>query len=457
MRYSYGWIQEEAARHARQLVDGGLQSGDRVAICLDNSIDAIVWMFAVLMAGGVFFIVGARTRAERVAELLADSGAAVVVDGDGWRTLKIRQTGRPIADLAALVYTSGSTGTPKGVMLTHDNLAAAAASICSYLELTDRDVILSVLPLAFTYGLGQVTTAFAVGATLVLERSLTYPRATLELMARERVTGLPIVPTIATVLLQQTMTGVDLSALRYITNAAAALTIPKLQRLRAVFPNVRIYSMYGQTECQRVSYLPPTLLGEHPDSVGVPIPGMQATVVDEHGADVPAGVIGELAVCGPTVMAGYWNRPEETARALRPRGPDGALWLHTGDLFRRDENGLLYFVERNDSMLKCRGEKVAPHLIEEVIAQLPGVAEAAVYGVPDELVGDAIIAVVTPCPDVQLTAAQVQRHCLARLDSFMVPTRVDIRAALPTTTTGKIDRRQLRDTAPRSGSQLQCR
>ncbi len=448
-RYSYAQLDHLARQFAATLVDGGMTEGDRVAICLENSVDTIVAMFGTLKAGGVFFVVNPQARVEHRESLLADSGAAALVarghDGEAhisW--LSSRNDFRPHFDLAALVYTSGSTGTPKGVMLTHRNITFAAESICTYLENTSNDVVLSVLPLSFTYGLGQVMTTFRSGATLVLERSFNYPRAVLDTMRRERVTGIAIVPTIATLLLQQDLRMHRLPHLRYITNAAAALPAAKLQKLRMAFPRARIYLMYGQTECQRVSYLPPDLIDDHPSSVGVPIPGTDAFVVNERGERAAAGEIGELVVRGPHVMAGYWNQPDATAEVLDTDAVTGEPLLRTGDLFTSDEHNLLHFVERKDDVIKVRGEKVAPRHIEEVIATLPGVADVAVYGVADDVAGEAIAASVTPAAGMLLTVEGIRRHCLEHLEAYMVPKIVDIRQTLPTTMSGKVSRRALR-------------
>jgi acyl-CoA synthetase (AMP-forming)/AMP-acid ligase II len=217
-----------------------------------------------------------------------------------------------------------------------------------------------------------------------------------------------------------------------------------MRRLRSVFPHAEIFLMYGLTECQRVSYLPPGLIDQCPDSVGVPIPGTSVHLVDEDGRPVGPGIVGELVVRGPHVMKGYWNDAEATARVLRPDAQSGEMLLHTGDLFRTGPNRLLYFVERRDDVIKVRGEKVAPRQIEEVIARFPGVAEVSVYGVPDDVAGEAIATVVKPCDGVTLTADDIRRHCHAHLEPFMVPTVVDVRATLPTTTSGKVSRRALR-------------
>jgi amino acid adenylation domain-containing protein len=459
-RYSYAQIDHLAQHFSAALLDGGLRPGDRVAICLENSVDAVAAIFGVLKAGGVFFVVNPQARVEYRNTLITDSGAIAIINRNAegahvnWRRdgRTDSQLSTVDSDLAALVYTSGSTGTPKGVMLTHRNLTFAAESICTYLENTSNDVILSVLPLSFTYGLGQVTTAFRSGATLVLERSCMYPRAVLDTMRRERVSGIAIVPTIATLLLQQDLRMHRLPHLRYITNAAAALPAAKLQKLRAAFPRASIYLMYGQTECQRVSYLPPELLDEQPASVGIPIPGTDAFVVNEHGERAAPGEVGELVVRGPHVMRGYWNQPAATAEVLQPDPVTGEPLLHTGDLFSVDDRNLLHFVDRKDDVIKVRGEKVAPRLVEEVIASLPGVAEVAVYGVVDDLAGEAVAASVTPDEGIHLTIDDVRRHCLAHLEGYMVPRIVDIRQTMPTTMSGKVSRRALRLLTTPSGA-----
>jgi long-chain acyl-CoA synthetase len=451
-RRSYAQIDEQAQRLARELVEGGVRPGHRVAIYLAHPIETIVSIFAVATAGAAFVVVNPKTKREHLETVLAASGATALIEQSGTRCIRVLHP-PPVsprqqvpADLAALIYTSGSNGTPKGVMLTHGNIVFAAATISSYLENRPDDVILSVLPLSSTYGLGQVMTAFAVGATLVLERSFAYARAVVETLQREKVTGMPLVPTLATMMLQVDLTQYEFPHLRYITSASAALPVPKLRRLQAAFPAVRIYSMYGQTECQRVSYLPPEMLETHPDSVGLPLRGTEVAIVDERGRPVAPGVVGELVVSGPHVMSGYWNQPEATKAALRADA-SGTVRLHTGDLFRRDENGLLYFVERKDDIIKTRGEKVAPRQVEEMIARLPGVAEVSVYGVPDEMLGEAIAAVVTPVRGAGVTSQAIRRHCSEHLADFMVPKFVEIRDILPTTASGKVSRRALQATA----------
>jgi acyl-CoA synthetase (AMP-forming)/AMP-acid ligase II len=325
--------------------------------------------------------------------------------------------------------------------MTHQNIVAASGSIMTYLQSGEDDVVLSVLPLAFDYGLYQALMCVRAGATLVLEKSFTYPAVLLEKLRREHVTGLPLVPTIAAVLLQMKDLAPDMfPRLRYITNTAAALPPAHIARLQELFPHTRIFSMYGLTECKRCTYLPPEQLARRPGSVGIAIPGTEAYVVDDAGRKAPAGAVGELVIRGAHVMKGYWGDREATERTLRPGPFPWERVLHTGDLFRADEEGYLYFVARKDDIIKSRGEKVSPKEIENVLYELPGVREAAVVGVPDPLLGMAIKAVLALEPGIEHTERDVIRHCARRLEDFMVPKIVEFRGALPKSENGKISR-----------------
>jgi acyl-CoA synthetase (AMP-forming)/AMP-acid ligase II len=337
-----------------------------------------------------------------------------------------------------LVYTSGSTGFPKGVMMTHQNVVAAATSITTYLENTADDVILSVLPLSFDYGLYQVLMAARVGATLVLERSFAFPQQILQRLTEERATGFPVVPTIAALLLgMRDLAPGRFPHLRYITNTAAALAPAHILRLQELFSNARLFSMYGLTECKRCTYLPPDELSRRPGSVGVAIPGTEAYVVDEDGVRARPGVVGELVIRGAHVMKGYWENPDATARALRPGPFPWEKVLFTGDLFRTDEEGFLYFVGRKDDIIKTRGEKVSPKEVENVLYAIAGVPKPPVVGVPDPVLGSALKAVLALAPGAVLTEREVIRHCQQHLESFMVPKHVEFRDELPKTGHGQ--------------------
>lgn len=496
-RLSYAEIDRLSNRLAHALKAEGIVRGDRVAIYLDNSVEAVVSVFGILKVGAIFLMINPTTKAEKLAFILNDCQAAglishakqmemisqdgalhvmggrevpslrlLVLAGDspavaqidsartvGWEEILAQHAAdsdlppakRAIdIDLATIIYTSGSTGFPKGVMMTHLNMVTAATSISRYVENIPDDVILSALPLSFDYGLYQLLMAFKMGATLVLERSFTYPQLILEKLLKEKVTGFPLVPTMVAILLQMKgLTPGRFPMLRYITNTAAALPPAHITKLRALFPATKIFSMYGLTECKRVSYLPPDQLDIRPTSVGIAIPNTEVYIVDEEGKRVAAGVVGELVVRGGHVMKGYWDRKEETERALRPGSIPGERVLYTGDLFKMDADGFLYFVGRKDDIIKTRGEKVSPKEVEAVLYSLPEVAEAAVVGVEDRILGQAVKAVIVLAQGVSLTEQAVLLHCKRHLEDFMIPKVIEFRDALPKTATGKIQKRDL--------------
>ncbi len=486
-RYPYRELAERANALARELAARGVSRGDRVIVFADNSVETAIAFWAVLKASAVVSIVPPQTKADKLAYLLEDCraralithqrleavfapaarrsphrAAVVVADlgGDArvrladlpglaaWDELAIASAAAPPPrrcldiDLAAIIYTSGSTGEPKGVMLTHRNMLAAAGSIIEYLGVRRSDVILCVLPLAFDYGLYQMIQAFAAGARLVLARSFAFPTEVMRTVVEERVTGFPGVPTIFATLLGLAAR-FDLSAVRYVTNTAAALTPKFIPELRVLFPNARIFSMYGLTECKRCTYLPPEDLDRKPGSVGVAIPNTELWLVDERGRRLGPNQVGELVIRGATVMRGYWDKPEATARKLRPGPLPGEHVLHTGDLCRLDEDGYLYFVGRMDDVIKSRGEKVPPAEVESTLLAIAGVREAAVIGVPDDVLGSAIKAFVVLEPGAVLDVSAIQHECRARLESFKVPTQIELREALPRSSNGKIQKTEL--------------
>ena len=490
-RHTYRQIDEEANRLAHALIASGVQRGDRVVIFLPNSLETVVSIFAALKAGAVFVVLNSTTKQDKVTYILnncratamvtsgqkADSLSAawpetpylqsVFLTGASDTQIEAVQTGgknavnfdkvrrqannsaRPAKkcidiDLAALIYTSGSTGRPKGVMVTHLNIISAATSISTYLENTSDDIVINLLPFGFDYGLYQLLMMFKMGGTLVLHDSFAFPNLVIDKIIREKVTGFPIVPTISAILLQMDLSKHQFPNLRYISNTAAALPLEHIRKIRALFPHVKLFSMYGLTECKRVSYLPPEQLDVRPGSVGRGMPNEEVYVVDENGNRVAAGVIGELVIRGSNVMKGYWELPEETANCLKPGPLPGERVLYSGDLFRADEEGYLYFIGRKDDIIKTRGEKVSPREVEDVIYALDGVAEVAVIGVPDPILGSAIKAVLTVRPGAQVTKQDVLRHCTARLEDFMVPKIVEFQASLPKTETGKISKRAIK-------------
>jgi acyl-coenzyme A synthetase/AMP-(fatty) acid ligase len=330
-------------------------------------------------------------------------------------------------------------------MSTHHNMMSATRSIIQYLENRHDDIILDVLPLSFDYGLYQVLMSIRFGGTVVFE-SFLYPVKVLQCVEKERVTGLPLVPTIAAFLLKmQDLAKYDLRSLRYMTNTGAALPVEHIRRLRSLFPEVKLFSMFGLTECKRVCFLPPEEVDRRPASVGKAIPNSEVFLLDEQGREIGPGEVGELVIRGSNVMRGYWNAPDITAKTYRPGRIPGETWLYSGDYFRHDEEGFLYFLGRKDDMIKSKGERVSPKEVENVLCDLETVAEAAVIGVADEILGQAIRAFLVLRDGAEPKETDILRHCSSRLEPFMMPKYIKFLAEMPKTANGKIDKEYLKN------------
>lgn len=486
-RFGYLEIDMMANRLANAMVCSGLRRGDRVGIFLGNSLEAVIGIFAVLKADGVFVVINPTTKREKLVYILNDCQAKgwITASGEGSRrTLtavfercpelqfavgagdggeEVRSQSKPFLafntvqdsfpdtppnrsnidlDLAFLVYTSGSTGEPQGVMSDHSNVEFASGSIMQYLENSESDTVINVVPLSFDYGLYQLLMTFRFGGTLVLEDSFAFPAEILRRIEQERATGFPGVPTMFAVLNQMDLSKFNLSSLRYLTSTGAAFPPSHIQELRRKLPGVRLYSMYGLTETKRALYLPPEELDRKPGSVGIAIPGTEAWLEDSEGRRLPSGQPGELVVRGRHVMRGYWNNPKTTNERFAPGPLPAERICRTGDLFRTDQDGFFYFVGRRDDILKCGGKKVAPKEIENVLYGIDSVVEAAVVGVPDPILGQAIKAFLV-VPGTRLTQAEVRAYCRAHLEDYMIPKYVEFRTHLPKTSSGKIAKTNL--------------
>jgi len=472
-RIDYGTLWQQARDFAGDLQHHGVQPGDRVAIVLPNRIEAVVACYAAWLARAIAVPLNVQARERDLSHWLRHCEPRCVVHERGHVDVERAIAGLAAAPRvvaldpakrlpsfpqrhpawagpetwpgrpAAIIYTSGTTGSPKGVTLSHANLLSNAGAVASYLGLRAGDSVLSVLPFYYAYGASVLHTHLISGARVVLEPNLLFPRTIVDTMAREGVTGFSGVASTFSLLLDHGgLETRELPRLRYLTHAGGALPPAVAERLRRAAPRTRLFVMYGQTEATaRIAWLPPEQLEQRPGSAGRPLRGTELRVVREDGRGARTGEPGEVHVRGPGVMLGYWNDPQATARTVR----NG--WLSTGDIGHVDRDGYLYLSGRRSDMIKTGAHRVFPGDIEEVIAELPGVAEVAVIGTDDAVLGQVVKAfVVAPTP-LPRGGDTVKAHCRARLAPYKVPREVEFVAALPRTASGKVRRVELKEEA----------
>jgi acyl-CoA synthetase (AMP-forming)/AMP-acid ligase II len=341
-------------------------------------------------------------------------------------------------DLATIIYTSGSTGKPKGVMLSHRNIVSNTHSICNYLELTDKDIQMVVLPFFYVMGMSILNTHFAVGGTLVINNKFAFPGSVVKQMVEERVTGFSGVPSTYAYLLNRSPLEAyrdRFECLRYCSQAGGHMSRQIKENLRRVLPShTKIYIMYGATEGSgRLTYLEPNRFAEKMDSIGKSIPNVEARILDKNGEEVPVGTMGELVVDGPNIMMGYWKDPEATAKALGKKG------YHTGDLGYRDKEGYLYAVGRMDNLIKMGGHKINPQEIEDAIMESGLAMEALVLAISDKLLGQKIVALVTPKAK-GCTESEVMSFCARAVPKYKLPAGIKLVSGLPKSSSGKVDK-----------------
>jgi acyl-CoA ligase (AMP-forming) (exosortase A-associated) len=484
----YSKLARELDHFGAALCDLGLERYDRVAIFLPKQFETIIGMFGVARAGCVFVPVNPVLKPPQVEHILRDCSVRVLVTSperlaalcevighcpdlrhvvlvgdallqsevpaglDVARWSELLAAGHPARfhrvidmDMAAIFYTSGSTGRPKGVVLSHRNMVTGAMSVAQYLENQAEDRLLAVLPFSFDYGFSQLSTAFSVGASVVLMDYL-FPRDIIAVMARERVTGLAGVPPLWSQLADLSWPAEAVEHLRYITNSGGAMPGATLAKLRAAMPKTRPYLMYGLTEAFRSTYLPPVEIDRRPGSMGKAIPNAEILVVRPDGNPCAPNELGELVHRGSLVALGYWNDPEKTAERFkpspcRPSGlmiPEMAVW--SGDTVKMDEDGFLYFIGRRDEMIKTSGYRVSPSEIEEVAFASGLVADAVAVGVPHPTLGQAILLVAAPAEGKPAEDGPLLEALRRDLAAFMVPAKIDWRESLPRNPNGKYDR-----------------
>lgn len=345
-------------------------------------------------------------------------------------------------ELAAILYTSGSTGKPKGVMLSQANMWLGAESVATYLGLASDDRTLAVLPLSFDYGQNQLLSTWFAGACAIPLDYLT-PRDVVKAVDRHDVTTLAAVPPLWVQLTEQDWPAPIAARLRRLTNSGGALTPDLVRRLRALFPQAKLYAMYGLTEAFRSTFLDPALIDTHPTSMGKAIPHAEILVVNDAGEIAADDEEGELVHCGPLVAQGYWQDPARTAeryKAAPAASRYGGMAVWSGDRVRRDADGLLYFVGRRDAMIKSAGNRISPQEIEEAVLVSGLVVEAVALGIPDERLGQAVHLIVRAAPGISDAEEALPRILMQELPNFMQPKVIHWRSAMPIGPNGKIDR-----------------
>ncbi|MCL2688624.1 MAG: acyl--CoA ligase [Chitinispirillia bacterium] len=477
---SYDELDKKSDALACGLIECGIKKGERLALLYENSIDYAIAFFAITKAGGVITALSAESSSENLCELINHCGASALIIQNRYinklidicgkcETLKFiicddqpdlkfhlpiyilkqfcedyHPTAAPIVrmidiDLAAIVYTSGSTGKPKGVMLSHLNLISNTRSIVEYLSLTKDDRIMAVLPFSYIYGTTLLLTHLYCGAAVLIDNGFSYPNKVLESMQTLKATGFAGVPSTYMILLSKsTLADMEFPYLRYVTQAGGSLPAELQKQAAQKFSPAKFFVMYGATELSpRLTYIPPEKLDKKWGSIGIAIPNCEAYVSDANGYPLPPFTEGEIVGRGSNVMMGYWKDPGVTAEVIR----NGVYF--TGDRGYMDEDGFLYVSGRKDDMLKVGGKKVSAREIEDAVASLSCVQEAAVIGISHPILGQAAKAFVVLKPAFIHIEDDIKMMLDKKLPRYKLPSQICIVSNLPKNSSGKIMRKEL--------------
>lgn len=484
---SYAGLYHAVQQCAAGLLALGLQPLDRVAVYLPKCSEAVTSLFACSLAGGIVVPVNAVLKAKQVQHILQDCNVRYLITSmeraeqltevlsecpdlehiiisNAVKPKRIEKTLHQFNELltvpavglqstsretgpATIFYTSGSTGKPKGVVVSHQNIVCGAESVASYLHNHSEDRLLAVLPFSFDYGFSQLTTSFCVGGSCYLMEYL-FAKEIPSCVAEQQITGLAAVPPIWVQLARMPWPRAAVDCLRYITNSGGRIPRVALQGLQQQLPQTKIFLMYGLTEAFRSTYLPPDKVQSHPESIGKAIPNAEVLVLRKDGSVCDVHEPGELVHRGPLVAMGYWNDEHKTKQRFKPlpkelANSDEEIAVWSGDTVKYDENGYLYYIGRDDGMIKTSGYRVSPEEVEEELYAYDGVLEVVALGVPDAELGQAVCVVIVLDKPSTFDIAKLQRHCQQQLPGFMVPKQIIIRDELPRNPNGKIDRQAL--------------
>jgi acyl-CoA ligase (AMP-forming) (exosortase A-associated) len=488
--YAYEDLERQSSSLGAALAESGVGRGDRVGVYLEKSWEAIVAMLAASRIGAVYVNVNPLFKAPQVEYLVGDCDIRVMI-GDTPKLEELQPKTLQTAlykgakpegtaagsyvdvaealageglredrnvsesDLGTILYTSGSTGMPKGVSTSQRNVVVGAQIVSTYLENTPEDRILSALPLNFDAGMSQFTTSLRAGATLYLLRSR-LPGDLLKALRRHEITGVTGVPPLWALLIRgaRSIRENPLTHLRYLANTGGRIPQANLDELRDLLEpaGTRIFLMYGLTEAFRSTYLAPEEIHrsspEKGNCIGKAIPNTEIMVITREGEEAAPGEPGELVHRGPTVAMGYWGNEEATRKAYRPNplAPPELLDIervvYSGDTVERDAEGYLYFLGREDAMIKNQGYRLSPEEVENLLLGSGLVHEACAFGVENPAVGQDVIAVISLRNGREEGAVdRVREYAINNGPPYMIPKEILVRAELPKTGSGKIDRK----------------
>lgn len=463
---TYGELRDLVDRAASALIAAGGEKGDRILVVDENSVLWVAAYLGTMRAGRVAVPLPPGTSGDALTQVSRATGAKIAFasrtvagrEQVGFRGLDVRtaipksaplQSYPPVdaGDLAALMFTSGSTSEPRGVMISHGNIIANTGSIIASLGLVPSDRMMTVLPFHYCFGTSLLHTHLRIGGTLVIDSRFMYPEVVLQRMSDAGCTGFAGVPSHFQILLRRSSLATRaLSGLRYVQQAGGRLAPADVAELRRALPDTDIFLMYGQTEATaRLSVLPPDLVDRKPGSIGKAVPGVRLRVVDGSGAEVRPGDIGEIVAEGENIAPGYWRASEESSRVFR----DGCLY--TGDLATVDGDGCIYVVDRDRDFLKVRGERVSSRQIEDELLAFGELVEAAVVGIPDEVLGESVKVFVVPrSQDSEGIEGRLLLYSKRHLPPQLVPREIVVLPELPRNGAGKVIKSRLRNPQPAS-------
>lgn len=466
--YSFKDLDTLSNRFANALLGIGVAKGDRICIFMQNSPEFVISHFGILKAGGVTVPLNVMYRRRELVHMVNDSGAKIMVTSEGnlpyvrevmgdlkslrsvivtsrdvpngylsfYGLLEGAKEGAPNIenndeDLATICYTSGTTGLAKGAMISHLNFIANIRTLSELWELTHEDKLMMALPMFHVHGLGIAIHGMVYcGYSMVLLERFEAKRV-LEGISKHKCTVFMGVPTMYIKLLEIDPSGFDLSTMRLWTVGSAPMPVDALKKFKEKY-GFELLERYGMTETAVVIASNPLRGKRKYGSVGKPIPGVEVRIVDDEDKELPANEVGEIVVRGPSVMKGYWNRPQETENVFR----NG--WFHTGDLGKMDEEGYLYIVGRKKEMIISGGFKIFPREVEEVLLAHPKIKEVAVVGIPDPVRGESVKAYVVLKDGENATESELDKFCRNNLAAFKVPRVYEFVNAIPRTPSGKI-------------------